>query len=81
MSKQKLPMGPGAIKARIMALDTKTMGKMRADEFWTLHERADFEGRKKLDYLMRRMEIESFARGVVLEELAKQNSRKGKKGT
>jgi len=79
--KQRPPKGPEAIKARILGLDTKTLGKMGVDEFLVLREGADFEGRKKLDYLMRRMEIEGFARGVVLEELAKQNSRKGKKGT
>jgi len=79
--KQGPPMGPEAIKARILGLDTKTMGKMGVDEFWALREGADAEGRRKLDYLLNRMQIEGFARGVVLEELSKQNSRKGKKGT
>lgn len=63
--------GPDAIKTRIMALDTRTLGKMGAGEFLLLREGADFEGWRKLDYLLNRMEIEGFARGVVREELAK----------
>jgi hypothetical protein len=61
--------GPEAIKARIMALDTKVLSKMDVGEFWLLRESADAEGRRKLDYLLRRMEIEGFARVVVREEL------------
>ena len=62
---------PEEIRARIMGLDMKSFLKLGVGEFALLRERADFEGRKKLDYLMRRGEIEGFARGVVREELAK----------
>jgi len=63
--------GPEAIRALIMGLDMKSFVKLDVGEFMLLREGADFEGRKKLDYLMRRGEIEGFARGVVQEELAK----------
>lgn len=69
--KQGPPMGPEAVRVRIMGLDTKTMGKMDAAEFMLLREGADFEGQKKLDYLFNRMEIENLIRVIVKEELAK----------
>jgi len=75
--KQRPPTGPEAIRARIFSLDTKTLGKMGADEFWALREGADFEGRKKLDYILNRMQVEGFARGVVREELAKAGIKRG----
>jgi hypothetical protein len=67
----KTAAGPEAIRARIMGLDMKSFVNLGVGEFMLLREGADFEGRKKLDYLMRRGEIEGFARGVVREELAK----------
>jgi len=79
--KRDLPIGPEAVRVRILGLDMAAFGRLKADEFWHLREGADLEGRKKLDYLLRRMEIEGFARGIVKEEFVKQNSRKGKKGT
>ena len=69
--RRKPPMGPEAILSRIMGLDMKSFAKLGVDEFMFLREGADFEGRKKLTYLMRRQEIESFARGVFREEFAK----------
>lgn len=69
MTRTKLQDKPEAINARIITLDTKAMRKMDVGEFWLLRESADTEGRRKLDYLLRRMEIEGFARGVVREEL------------
>jgi len=62
---------PEEIKARIFALDAKTMEKMGVEEFFFLRKEADEDGRKKLDYLIRKMEIENFARGIAREEIAK----------
>ena len=69
--RRKPPMGPEAILSRIMGLDMKSFVKLDVGEFMLLREEADEDGRKKLDYLMRRGEIEGFARSVAREEIAK----------
>jgi len=68
---KKLSVTSEEIRARIFALDMKSFVKLDVGEFMLLREGADFEGRKKLDYLMRRGEIENFARGIAREEIAK----------
>jgi len=68
---KKLSVTSEEIRARIFALDMKSFVKLDVGEFMLLREGADFEGRKKLDYLMRRGEIEGFARSVAREEIAK----------
>jgi len=77
--KQKLPTTPEAIHARIWAIDTKTMGKMGAGEFALLLDKANYEDRRHLEYLLSRFQTEGLVRRVVKEEFAKAKSGRGNK--
>ena len=56
---------------QIKAMDTAMLLKMDVGKFALLRERADAEGRKRLDYLFERANLEHTIREICREELAK----------
>jgi hypothetical protein len=79
--KQKKSAKEKTIERQIWNLDTAALLKMDTIDFCVLRDRADAEGRRKLDYLLNRASLETTIRRIVQEELAKTATKRIKRET